>query len=197
MRGVSAAPPSPARRPGVTRPCGPGGDPELSPAPARAGGDPEVGIAAGGPSFWRGCAASCPAVALTGGDPGRPSTSRDQGPRGRGGGRPGTVPRASAPGSPARGGRRGPKRPSSHRTVVPPGGDPALAPRQRTGALRGAPPTSPSHFPPPPAGDVPGHTDGGVNQIERTTGLRSAPRNNKATRVLTRPGPTSKSSARD
>lgn len=34
-------------------------------------------------------------------------------------------------------------------------------------------------------------------QIERPTGLRSAARNNKATRLLTRPGPTAKSSAKD
>ncbi len=34
-------------------------------------------------------------------------------------------------------------------------------------------------------------------QIRRPTGLRSVARNNKATRLLTRPGPTAKSSAKD
>lgn len=37
----------------------------------------------------------------------------------------------------------------------------------------------------------------GGGQIEPTTGLRSAARNNKATRLLTRPGRTAKSSAKD
>lgn len=48
---------------------------------------------------------------------------------------------------------------------------------------------------------VPASPSGGPGargpQIGRPTGLRSAARNNKATRLLTRPGPTAKSSAKD
>ena len=77
------------------------------------------------------------------------------------------------------------------------GGDPAL----RLWALRikgKRPWEEPTEHTPSKPGRFPAHElMGKSKQIERTAGLRSAARNNKATRLLTRPGPASKSSARD